>query len=100
MPDIFRRIQPLNMPGQASSVVERLFYNNLTLRFVGTRVRFSAQDFSDAEQLCEYRSKSQIMYDSNLQKMRLITKPTNVGNKGHSCRVMYHLSKRVRSPQK
>ena len=39
------------------------------------------------------------MSDSNIRKMRLITKPTDVENEGYSCQVMYHLSKRVHSPE-
>ena len=39
------------------------------------------------------------MSDPNFLKMRLITKLTDVGNEGYSCQVMYHLGKRLRSPE-
>ena len=46
------------------------------------------------KKLSENCTKLQILSDPNLQKMRLITKPTNVRNEEYSYQVMYHLSER------
>ena len=56
-------------PGPASSVVEPSFHKFVISTLVGTRVRFSAQDFSDA------KNNLQIGLTSIFKNMRSLWQP-------------------------